>query len=212
VKIYAISDQHGHLGPDIPECDLLIVAGDVAPSWHGPRNPGAERQRQDLWMVNWFAWIKRQPMKAWYACWGNHDYASPIKGFCDGPIEHNLLKLWFSPWSNEFCRWNWMKQPEELGEYYKQIPYGTDIIVSHQPPYGYGDLLAPFMRRGGEDPHVGSKELLETIKRIQPKAVVCGHIHDGHGIYKLNDDTTIYNVAVVDESYWLVHSATEIVL
>jgi Icc-related predicted phosphoesterase len=81
--------------------------------------------------------------------------------------------------------------------------------VSHQPPLGYGDALPG--RDGREGEHIGSAELLECIDRIRPKAVVCGHIHSGYGCYR-RGGTAIYNVAVADEQYRLVHGATEILL
>jgi hypothetical protein len=56
---------------------------------------------------------------------------------------------------------------------------------------------------------LGSKELLGTIDREQPKLVICGHIHAGHGRFEYNG-IPIYNVSVVDEQYRLVHSPTVI--
>lgn len=213
-KIVAISDQHGHLYPEtLPEADLLLVAGDVAPSWHGPRNPGKEQERQDEWMPEWLKWVQSQPVKTWLGVWGNHDYATDkYHGFAEGLVSVQGVRIWCSPWSNEFCGWNWMQPPEKLAEYYAQIPDHVDIIMSHQPPYGYGDLLEPRMRRAGEDPHVGSKELLEVVERLEPEAVICGHIHSGHGQYCIDRHgvvvTTVYNVALVDEMYRPIYQPT----
>ena len=70
-----------------------------------------------------------------------------------------------------------------------------DILVSHQPPYGCGDF------------GLGSVELRAAIRRVKPKLVICGHIHDGFGRFEC-DGTTVYNVSVVDEAYRLVHTPT----
>jgi Icc-related predicted phosphoesterase len=105
--------------------------------------------------------------------------------------------------------WAFMKRPAALEEVYARIPAGIDILVSHQPPYGYGDQMPPVP--GEETEHVGSRELLEAIDRVRPRAVICGHIHMGYGLY-LRGTTRIYHVSVVDDDYRLVRGATEIVL
>ena len=54
-----------------------------------------------------------------------------------------------------------------------QIPVGTDILVTHTPPVGYGDRCATGVR-------AGCVELLNTVqKRVKPKYHIYGHIHEG---------------------------------
>jgi Icc-related predicted phosphoesterase len=223
VRIYAVSDQHGLLDTNIPPCDLLLVAGDLCPDFLD--GPAADGARQKRWFLGPYQdWLREQPARAVFATWGNHD-------FIDGPragdvssiivIDREIVmpageappvKIWFSPWSNAFGAWAWMKAPSQLEKHYDAIPANTDIIVSHQPPYGYGDTLdARYRTSADEDPHVGSKELLAAIDRVKPGAVICGHIHGSHGTYNRNG-TAIYNVAIVDEDYRLAHGPTAITL
>jgi Icc-related predicted phosphoesterase len=212
MKIVAFSDQHGHLDFQLPEADLVLCAGDVCPDFQ----PGYEKAgwNQAGWLeTKWMPWLQKNTQdtpEAW-ATFGNHDflkYGSRVFG-TDSWIRVSGKTIWLSPWSNEFGGWAWMKSPEDLKELYSFIPNSTDIIVSHQPPYGYGDLLDPKMARLGEDPHVGSKELLDTIDRVKPELVICGHIHSGRGSYQ-RGETRIYNVAVVNEAYERVHEPVEI--
>ena len=48
MRIVALSDQHGFL-PDIPACDLLIVAGDVCPDRFGPFMAVHDPHQQQAW-------------------------------------------------------------------------------------------------------------------------------------------------------------------
>jgi Icc-related predicted phosphoesterase len=71
-----------------------------------------------------------------------------------------------------------------------------DILVCHQPPYGYLDKVnnssAP---KGWNGKHAGSKTILDYIRKYQPKYVFCGHIHEGEGRAKIGK-TEIYNLGV----------------
>jgi len=103
--------------------------------------------------------------------------------------------------------WAFMKAPGELEAMYAEIPEGTDILVSHQPPYGYGDRYVNV--GSGKIEHLGSRELLAAIGRVRPRLVICGHIHDGHGRAEYAG-IPIYNVTLVDEQSRLVHAPTVI--
>lgn len=211
-RIFALSDQHGHLDFELPrDADLILHAGDVCPDYFPGSSHGSSLQEK--WLANrWMPWAAGSNIKATF---GNHDFVrkqeAPKCFRVDELYEHDGLKVWFSPWSNLFGGWAWMKPPTELVEMYASIPLGTDIIVSHGPAYGYGDLVDERYWFGDADPHVGSKELLAAIDRVRPAAVVCGHIHSGYGTYT-HDDTTIYNVSLVDEAYKRVNPLTEILL
>jgi Icc-related predicted phosphoesterase len=99
-----------------------------------------------------------------------------------------------------------MKKPSELMAVYSAIPKGIDILVSHQPPHGYGDVI---FNIDGRSEHIGSRELFAAIERVRPRLVICGHIHEGHGCYE-HQGIPIYNVRVVDEAYRPVHAPTVI--
>lgn len=225
MRIVALSDQHGFL-PDIPPCDLLIVAGDVCPDRMGrlwaDRHPLAQK--------GWFdniarPWLAAAPATHKLLTWGNHDWCGQACSFHDAAADatsddafHILVdeaieipdgrggrvKIWCSPWSNQFGGWAFMQSPREIERIYDAIPGDIDILVSHQPPYGYGDHVE---RPWGGIEHAGSRELLATIRRVKPKLVICGHIHPGYGRYEC-ESTAVHNVAVVDDSYRLVREPT----
>lgn len=58
-------------------------------------------------------------------------------------------------------------------EKWMKIPLDTDILISHTPPIGHGDLCCSGVR-------AGCVELLSVLqKRLNVKYHVFGHIHEG---------------------------------
>jgi Icc-related predicted phosphoesterase len=215
MKIAAMSDLHG-FQPDVPDADLVIIAGDICPDSIRGLSAAKEPALQGAWfdstMRPWIKSLNRPTL----ITWGNHD-------FCDkyvrreGYLNHRIvvdhmvkacgLYVFLTPWSNRFMNWAWMKSPEDLGDVYRKIPSMTDVIVSHQPPWGCGDLYPNLQT--GEMEHIGSKELLSVIAAVRPQLVICGHLHGGYGRYQYQE-IPIYNVSVVNDAYQLVHPVTVI--
>ena len=73
----------------------------------------------------------------------------------------------------------------------------VDILVCHQPPYGYLDKVSSKYNppKNWIGKHAGSKVILEYIKEFQPKYVFCGHIHEGEGMKKIGK-TEVYNLGI----------------
>jgi hypothetical protein len=230
MRIVALSDQHGHL-PAIPPCDLVIIAGDVCPDRVGPFLAARDHpDQQKVWFNrNVRPWLARAAAAHTILTWGNHDWCGQACSFRhDSPAAASTTGLqilvdtattvpvgpggdavtvWATPWSSQFMDWAFMKPPADLERIYAQIPEQIDILVSHQPPYGFGDRYRH--QPSGRAEHLGSRELLAAIDRIRPKLVICGHIHDGHGRFDY-DGVPIYNVSILDEQYRLVHEPTVI--
>jgi Icc-related predicted phosphoesterase len=93
-----------------------------------------------------------------------------------------------------------MKRAERQTEKAKRVleRFGKilDILICHQPPYGYLDKVDfPGVPPSWKGKHAGSKAILDYIKKYQPKYVFCGHIHEGEGKAKIGK-TEIYNLGV----------------
>ncbi len=230
MRIVALSDQHGYL-PEIQPCNLLIVAGDVCPDGVGPSLAEHHPAKQKAWFDHHVRpWLATSPAAHKVLTWGNHDWCGQACSFegdspaaasstalqilvddvtsvpSDGAAGRSI-SIWATPWSNPFMNWAFMKSRAELADVYAAIPDGVDILVSHQPPYGYGDRYDHVGSREVE--HLGSRELLAAIERVRPRLVICGHLHGGHGCFEY-DGIPIYNVSVVNDQYRLVRSPTVI--
>jgi len=201
LKIVAISDTHGTL-PDIPPCDLLLIAGDICPV----SNHALDFQAQ--WLDTTFrSWLKSVPAAQSIYIAGNHDFIFEQAPFLvpanlpgiylqDSACEYRGLKIWGTPWQPWFFDWAFNLREPELETRWALIPSDTDILVVHGPPHGHGDAVPS--RHGVR--YTGSPSLLARIEDIQPKLVVFGHIHEGRGHWQLGK-TTLANVTILDEKY-----------
>ncbi len=59
------------------------------------------------------------------------------------------------------------------------------VLVSHSPPHGHVD------EAGGR--HLGSHAVLDTIERVVPRLVICGHIHGWWGKRATVGSTLVLN-------------------
>lgn len=103
----------------------------------------------------------------------------------DSEVKVEGYRIYGSPWQPEFCDWAFnLVRGEQCLEKWDLIPEGIDILITHGPPIGHGDLCSSNLRAGCVD-------LLHTIQtRVKPKYHIFGHIHEGYGI--TTDGVTTY--------------------
>lgn len=208
MKLILTSDIHG-TKPELPECDILIIAGDI----FNTLDP--TKQFKQLYNI-FMPWLAELKYKHCVFIAGNHDtlfQSVPmwIPSFKDlnavylqdDMVEIEGVKIFGTPWQLHFgnLAFNAPEDGEEfLERRYSIIPEDVDIIISHGPPYGYGDL-------NFHDENCGSKALLNTIRKIQPKLVVTGHIHNAQGIYYIGKTTVVNaaSTAIEDDKRYVVN-------
>jgi Icc-related predicted phosphoesterase len=202
VRVACAADLHEHL-VEVPECDLLVIAGDLTYAFGGSK----DKRR---WLAGPFAeWLAAVPAREVVVVAGNHDVDVERDGFPDGLRCRYLqdegaevlgLTVWGTPWQPWFYGWAFNAPRDDgevfLAEKFAAVPAGADIVVCHGPPLGYGDST-----RGGR---AGSSALTETVDRVAPPLLVCGHIHSGAGRFR-RGATEIVNAALVDDRYELVN-------
>lgn len=215
MNICAISDLHGYLPKDIPQSDLLLIAGDIAPiTRYKPSS-----------MLGWLdttfrKWCKDQDTYEIVLIAGNHDMALErnkkesleiLNSYGDWfhyleneykeiTIEGETISIFGTPYCKKFGNWAFMREYNRLKEYYAECPPNVDIVLSHDAPYGVGDVcLDPTISWGGEN--VGNKALLEMLNITNFKWNIHGHLHSSAHYPIEFKDGKVINVSLLDEQY-----------
>ncbi|CAH04718.2 UPF0046 protein T07D4.2 [Caenorhabditis elegans] len=94
----------------------------------------------------------------------------------DNVIELFGITIYGTPWQPKVDNWAFnLSRGQQLLDKWNLIPAGVDVLLTHTPPLGHGDMMNNGQR-------MGCAELLNTVfKRVRPKYHVFGHIHEGYG-------------------------------
>ena len=220
IKICAISDLHGYL-PKIEPCELVLICGDIV-SLHAQRYPKSCKK----WYIDWFKpWVNELPCDKVLFIPGNHEVG--MEGHEEeykrlfGP--HNkatvlfhesyeylgsdgkTYKIFGTPYCKIFGNWAYMYPDDTLRQAFSEIPENLDILITHDQPYEFGDILLQEDCPWADGSHIGNKPLLEAILAKQPRYQLNGHLHSCSHEKIMINNTSHYNVSMKDEKYNIVY-------
>ena len=195
VRLICLSDTHGlHDKIVVPDGDILIHAGDLT-------SMGTPDQ-----VRSFDRFLAKLPHRHKIVIAGNHDFifereparARALLHGCtyleDEATEAAGLRFYGSPWQPWFFDWAFnLPRGEALAKKWAAIPAGTDVLVTHGPPLGHGDV-----NTGGEA--VGCADLAAAVARVRPRVHVFGHIHEGYGVTEVHG-TRMINASICDVGY-----------
>lgn len=219
MKIVAISDTHNKQNKlTLPKGDVVCHAGDAT-------SRGSIDEIEDF--LDWYASLD---FKHKIFVPGNHDWGFETKPektrkmceergiilLIDEGIEIDGVKFWGSPVQPWFYSWAFnrargdkqqvmydrgrVKTYEPIKPHWDMIPEGTNVLITHGPPYKILDELV-YADGTPKGEYVGCHDLYEAILRVKPDVHIFGHIHCGYG-EKHQDGTSFYNASICDEMYY----------
>jgi len=206
MKICAISDLHG-FKIQIPNCDVLVFAGDISNS-----------ENAKWFKENFIPYLKENKHKydICFVVFGNHDDKIQLSDsyFMDVPDYVKILtNTGYTYKGKKFFGSPFCKAAKEiivtmntfddlfLAKLFLDIPSDTDILITHNPPFGFGDTTTKTSK------NLGSISLMARVHIIKPQIHIFGHIHNGQKQSQSNG-TTFYNVSVLNDDYKIVYKPT----
>ena len=220
IKICAISDLHGYL-PKIEPCDLVLICGDIV-GLHAQRYPKSCKK----WYIDLFKpWVNELPCDKVLFIPGNHEVG--MEGHEEeykklfGPYDKATVlfhesyeylgsdgetyKIFGTPYCKIFGNWAYMYPDDTLRQAFSEIPENLDILITHDQPYEFGDILLQEDCHWADGSHIGNKPLLEAILAKQPRYQLNGHLHSCSHEKIMINNTSHYNVSMKDEKYNIVY-------
>lgn len=202
MKVCIISDTHNKHKrlAKLPEADVIIHCGDFTSMGYSHE------------ILEFMKWFSQLPYNNKIIIAGNHDWLFETNGIIarekvpenvnyleDSEVIIDGIKFYGTPVSLPFMNWAFNRPEEKLKQHWEAIPDDTDVLITHQPPFGIFDWSVY------DNKHTGSPSLyFEVVERIKPKIHCFGHIHSGHGI-KVIENTTFVNASNLDEDYMCVY-------
>jgi Icc-related predicted phosphoesterase len=177
-RLVLLSDTHGLFDVPVPDGDILIHAGDFS-------------ARGGLVEVSLFNdYLGALPHRHKIMIAGNHDWnfyqherqarllMTNAIYLQDEAVGIEGLKFYGSPWQPAFFDWAFnLPRGSALREKWALIPTDTDVLITHGPPLGIGDLTSHKI-------NAGCRDLLERVREVKPRLHLFGHIHEDRGVFE----------------------------
>jgi Icc-related predicted phosphoesterase len=196
VKLLAFSDLHRdlnrarRLAEESSRADVVVGVGDFASVHSGLEETVTELRPIDRPIVlvpgnNETEEALRSACAGWSSATVLHGSSVELDG-----VEFFGLGAGVpvTPWD-----WSFDLTEEEAGRMLEACPPDC-VLAVHSPPRGHADL-------SGRGEHLGSEAVLRAIEEVQPRLVLCGHIHESWGERSRIGSAEIVNLG--PEGTWL---------
>lgn len=208
-KLILISDTHEqHEQIPLEPADILLHAGDI--TFTGKHSRLTEFND---WLVS--AQV-HMGFKHCIGIPGNHDLSFekdwetacahvPAMRFLNQEVIEvgtEGLAIYGEPRQPEFNNWAFNVPRLDMEAVWRKVPTSIDILLTHGPAHGIGDKT-----KDGRS--VGCIYQREWIEKHQPRLVVCGHVHEGYGLYMVGH-TLVVNASSLAANYRSVNKPVTI--
>lgn len=218
MKVIALSDLHGTLLPVkdyFEQCELVCICGDIV-----PLKIQSNHRKTRRWLIDMFKpWCESLPCDKVIFIAGNHDFGFKNTDFMyslfpkDAKVTYLFHESYtyisksgkeYSIFGTPYCKlfgiWAFMEMDSILDNLYQDIPNNLDILLTHDQPFGWGDILLDDVKWNTHK-HIGNEPLVKAIFNKRPKFQFNGHLHScDHSLIEIGD-TKHYNVSIKDEYY-----------